>query len=114
MKHREKSILNRFVPVTDWIRSYNYPDFQNDLRAGLTVGVILIPQSMAYALLAGLPPTYGLYASVIPLMIYAIFGTSRQLSIGPVAIISILIATGVSGIAEQEVNNISLLYWALH
>lgn len=101
MKHREKSILNRFVPVTDWIRSYNYPDFKNDLRAGLTVGVILIPQSMAYALLAGLPPTYGLYASVIPLIIYAIFGTSRQLSIGPVAIISILIATGVSGVAEQ-------------
>lgn len=101
MKHRKKSILNRFVPVTDWIRSYDYPDFQNDLRAGLTVGVILIPQSMAYALLAGLPPTYGLYASVVPLIIYAVFGTSRQLSIGPVAIISILIATGVSGVAEQ-------------
>jgi SulP family sulfate permease len=101
MKHREKSILNRFVPVTDWIQGYDYPDFQNDLRAGLTVGVILIPQSMAYALLAGLPPTYGLYASVVPLIIYAVFGTSRQLSIGPVAIISILIATGVSGVAEQ-------------
>ncbi|NIV16780.1 MAG: sodium-independent anion transporter, partial [Aliifodinibius sp.] len=73
---------------------------KKDLRAGLTVGILLIPQSMAYAMLAGLPPVYGLYASIIPLLIYAIFGTSRQLGVGPVAIVSILVATGVGSIAE--------------
>lgn len=101
MNHKKKSLLHRFIPVTDWIRDYHLPDLKKDVRAGLTVGFILIPQSMAYALLAGLPPTYGLYASVIPLLIYTMFGTSRQLSIGPVAIISILIATSVSSLAEQ-------------
>ena len=105
MSFEKKSFLNHYVPVTDWIKKYHLPNFKKDLRAGLTVGVILIPQSMAYALLAGLPPTYGLYASVVPLIIYVIFGTSRQLSIGPVAIISILIATGVGNVAEQGAEN---------
>lgn len=68
--------------------------------AGLTVGVMLIPQGMAYAMIAGLPPIYGLYASLAPLIIYSIFGTSRQLAVGPVAMVSLLIATGVSKMAE--------------
>lgn len=70
------------------------------MSAGLTVGVMLIPQGMAYALLAGVPPIYGLYASTLPLILYAIFGTSRQLAVGPVAMVALLIATGVSNLAE--------------
>ncbi len=101
MNYYSKSLLDRFIPITDWIQNYKFTSFKNDLRAGLTVGVLLIPQSMAYAMLAGLPPVFGLYASIIPLVIYTIFGTSRQLSLGPVAIISILIASGLTDIAVQ-------------
>jgi len=99
MRNGNKSLLYRYIPITDWLRDYNSSHFKKDLRAGLTVGILLIPQSMAYAMLAGLPPVYGLYASIIPLAIYAVFGTSRQLGIGPVAIVSILVATGVGNLA---------------
>jgi sulfate permease, SulP family len=98
---RYKSLANQYIPITGWIGSYNKKSFKNDLRAGLTVGIMLIPQGMAYALLAGMPPVYGLYASIVPLIVYAIFGTSRQLSIGPMAIISILVAVGISDLAPQ-------------
>ena len=101
MNPDDKSLLNRYIPITDWIGSYDKQSFKYDLRAGLTVGIMLIPQGMAYAMLAGLPPVYGLYASIVPLIIYAIFGTSRQLSIGPMAIISILVAVGIADIAPQ-------------
>lgn len=87
--------------MTEWVRNYRSSYLKKDLRAGLTVGIMLIPQSMAYAMLAGLPPVYGLYASIVPLAVYAVFGTSRQLAVGPVAIISILIATGAGGVAES-------------
>jgi SulP family sulfate permease len=100
MQNSNKSLLDRYIPITDWITDYQNEDLKNDLRAGLTVGILLIPQSMAYAMLAGLPPIYGLYASIIPLAVYAVFGTSRQLGIGPVAIVSILVATGVGSIAD--------------
>lgn len=100
MNNSDKTLLDRYIPITDWVRDYNSDHFKKDLRAGLTVGILLIPQSMAYALLAGLPPVYGLYASIVPLAVYAVFGTSRQLAIGPVAIVSILIATGIGGFAE--------------
>jgi SulP family sulfate permease len=100
MKSNDKSQLNRYIPITDWLGNYNYSFLKKDLRAGLTVGILLIPQSMAYAMLAGLPPVYGLYASIVPLAIYAVFGTSRQLGIGPVAIVSILVATGIGNLAE--------------
>ncbi|MDX1671904.1 MAG: solute carrier family 26 protein [Balneolaceae bacterium] len=99
MKQNDRSFLERNFPIVEWLSEYRFADLSFDARAGLTVGVLLIPQSMAYALLAGLPPVYGLYASVIPLVIYAVFGTSRQLSIGPVAIISILIASGIGALA---------------
>ena len=82
-----------------WLRHYNKADFKPDLVAGLTVGVMLIPQGMAYAMLAGLPPVYGLYASTVPLIIYSLFGTSRHLSVGPVAIDSMMVAAGVGAIA---------------
>lgn len=70
--------------------------------AGLTVGVMLIPQGMAYALIAGLPPIYGLYASLVPLLVYATLGTSRQLAVGPVAMVSLLVAAGVAPLAEGD------------
>jgi sulfate permease, SulP family len=72
-----------------------------DLAAGLTVGAMLVPQGMAYALLAGLPPEVGLYASTIPLVLYALFGTSRQLAVGPVAIVSLLSATTLASVADE-------------
>lgn len=104
MNNSRKTLLDRYIPITDWLQGYKTSYLQKDLRAGLTVGVLLIPQSMAYAMLAGLPLVYGLYASIVPLIVYAIFGTSRQLGIGPVAIISILISTGVGNIAEPGTN----------
>ncbi|MEP6647741.1 MAG: solute carrier family 26 protein [Saprospiraceae bacterium] len=86
-----------FLPT--WIKEYQRTDFKSDLIAGLTVGVMLIPQAMAYAMLAGLPPIYGLYASTVPLIVYAFFGSSRHLSVGPVAIDPILIVAGISAFA---------------
>ena len=96
----KKPLLHKYIPLFDWIRSYDKSDLRGDLIAGITVGVMLIPQSMAYAVLAGLPPVYGLYASVFPMIIYGILGTSRELAVGPAAIICILIVAGVSEFAE--------------
>ncbi len=84
----------------DWIKGYQKGDLSGDLSAGVTVGIMLIPQGMAYAMIAGVPPIYGLYASAIPLLVYAIMGTSRQLSVGPAAMISLLIASGVGQLAS--------------
>jgi len=92
--------LKKYFPITDWLTHYNKGNLSGDLSAGLTVGVMLIPQGMAYAMLAGMPPIYGLYASTIPLIIYAVFGTSRQLAVGPVAVVSLLIASGIGAISE--------------
>ncbi len=93
--------MKRFFPILDWLPNYQRQWLSGDVFAGLTVGVMLIPQGMAYALIAGLPPVYGLYASVVPQIIYAIFGTSRQLSVAPVAMDSLLVATGVSVMAME-------------
>lgn len=76
------------------------PKLRGDVIAGLTVAIMLVPQSMAYAMLAGLPPIIGLYASTVPLLVYALLGTSPQLAVGPVAIVSLLVASSVSQIAE--------------
>ncbi|MDH5610363.1 MAG: solute carrier family 26 protein [Cyclobacteriaceae bacterium] len=92
--------IKKYVPIADWLASYSKQDLSGDISAGLTVGVMLIPQGMAYSMLAGLPPIYGLYAATIPLILYAIFGTSRQLAVGPVAMVSLLIASGVGSVAE--------------
>jgi SulP family sulfate permease len=92
--------MKKFIPILDWLPNYKKTNLSGDITAGLTVGVMLIPQGMAYAMLAGLPPIYGLYAATIPLIIYAIFGTSRQLAVGPVAMVSILISTGVGALVE--------------
>ncbi len=92
--------LNKILPSVDWLGSYTFAHFKNDLSAGLTVGIMLIPQGMAYAMIAGLPPIYGLYASTIPLVLYALLGTSRQLAVGPVAMVSLLTAAGIGTLAE--------------
>ena len=92
--------IKNFIPVLEWLPKYNQEWFKGDLSAGLTVGVMLIPQGMAYAMIAGLPPIYGLYASTLPLIIYAVFGTSRQLAVGPVAMVSLLTAAGIGTMAE--------------
>ena len=97
--------MKRFLPILQWLPSYKKQYLSNDIAAGLTVGVMLIPQGMAYAMIAGLPPVYGLYAAMIPQVIYAIFGTSRQLAVGPVAMDSILVAAGVSAFAVQGSAN---------
>ncbi len=100
MKHAARTLLTRFVPATGWLRAYDTKTFRADAIAGLTTAVMLVPQAMAYAMLAGLPPIIGLYASVVPLVVYGIFGTSRQLAVGPVAMVSLLTLTGVSAVAE--------------
>ena len=94
------SRLNRYLPVLDWGREYDRAALQNDMIAALIVTIMLIPQSLAYALLAGLPPEAGIYASIVPIILYAIFGTSRALAVGPVAVVSLLTASAVGQVAE--------------
>jgi SulP family sulfate permease len=88
--------LQRWFPILQWGRQYRGQQFADDLLASVIVMVMLIPQSLAYAMLAGLPPEMGLYASVLPLIAYTVFGTSRALSVGPVAVISLLTAAAIS------------------
>lgn len=90
--------LKAYLPIAEWLPRYKKTDLQGDLSAGLTVGIMLIPQGMAYAMLAGLEPIHGLYAVTVPLLLYAIFGTSRQLAVGPVAMVSLLTAAGIAGL----------------
>jgi SulP family sulfate permease len=92
--------LSRYLPFTRWLLHYDRANLPSDLVAGIVTAIMLIPQSMAYAQLAGLPPQVGLYASVVPLMIYALLGSSGQLSVGPVAITSLLVFSGVGALAE--------------
>ncbi len=94
------SVLTRFFPLIGQLRSYKGGDLRSDVTAGLTTAVMLIPQGMAYAMLAGLPPIVGLYASTVPLVGYALFGSSRQLAVGPVAVLSLMVAASVGAIAE--------------
>lgn len=93
--------MSRYIPIAHWLPRYDRSLLTQDVVAGLTTAVMLVPQAMAYAMLAGLPPVVGLYASVVPLLVYAIFGTSRQLAVGPVAMVSLLVATGVGGLARS-------------
>jgi sulfate permease, SulP family len=95
------SFLHRYVPITAWAPRYERADLKRDLIAGFTISALLIPQGLAYALLAGLPPQVGLYASIAPVIAYAIFGTSRQLAVGPVAIVSLMTATTLGQLYEQ-------------
>lgn len=89
----------RYLPVLQWSRGYGRATLAKDLVAGLIVTIMLVPQGLAYALLAGLPPEVGLYASILPLLAYAVFGSSRTLAVGPVAVVSLMTATALSGVA---------------
>lgn len=93
--------LARFLPILDWGRRYDRSILTNDMIAAVIVTVMLIPQSLAYAMLAGLPAEIGLYASILPLVAYAIFGTSRTLAVGPVAVVSLMTASAIGEIAAQ-------------
>ncbi|HBB83651.1 MAG TPA: sodium-independent anion transporter [Sulfitobacter sp.] len=92
--------LVHYLPILDWGRRYDRGQFTGDMVAAVIVTIMLIPQSLAYALLAGMPPEAGIYASIAPIVLYAIFGTSRALAVGPVAVVSLMTAAAVGNIAE--------------
>ncbi|GAB4836529.1 Sulfate transporter 4.1, chloroplastic [Ancistrocladus abbreviatus] len=95
--------ISIFLPCYRWIRSYKWREYlQNDLMAGITVGIMLVPQAMSYAKLAGLEAIYGLYAGLMPIFVYAFFGSSRQLAVGPVALVSLLVSNVLSGIVDSS------------
>eukprot|EP00898_Chlorokybus_atmophyticus_P003931 jgi/Chlat1/4539/Chrsp29S04452 len=99
-KARVLRVLNACFPFTRWLPYYNWQIFSADLLAGLTVGCMLIPQSISYASIAGLPAQYGLYSGFSAPYIYALIGTSRQLAVGPVALISLLVNDAIANQAE--------------
>ncbi|BCX02188.1 MAG: sodium-independent anion transporter [Candidatus Roseilinea sp.] len=98
--HRTR--LRQYVPILQWLPAYKRQYLPGDFTAGMVLGVMAIPQSMAYALLANLPPQVGLYATLVPLVVYAVFGTSRVLSIGPVALVSLLTGTMIAQLATPQ------------
>ncbi|MFI3198437.1 MAG: sulfate permease [Methylococcaceae bacterium] len=93
---RKLSRLTDFFPIAGWLKTYTRQDFNSDLFAGIITAILLVPQGIAYAILAGLPPQLGLYASILPPVLYALFGTSRTLSVGPVSIAAIMIASALN------------------
>jgi SulP family sulfate permease len=95
----QPSLVARLVPVLVWLPAYRKADLGGDLTAGAITAIMLVPQAMAYALLAGLPPEVGLYASIAPPFLYAIFGSSRTMAVGPVAVASLMVASGLSSLA---------------
>lgn len=97
-----KEWLKKTFKIVNWLPYYSLSKLRGDLSAGLTTGVMFIPQGMAYAVIAGVPPIYGLYAGVIPLLVYPLLGTSKNLSVGPVAVDMLIIAAGVSLLADQN------------
>jgi len=109
----KKGILKKFFPILIWLPNYSGSTFKSDFIAGITVSFLLIPQGMAYALIAGLPPIYGLYAALSPQIIYALLGTSKQLAVGPVAMDSLLVAAGLGTISilgpEEYIQSAILL-----
>lgn len=96
--------MKRYFPILEWLPAYRRADLPGDVSAGLTVGIMLIPQGMAYAMIAGLPPVFGLYAALIPQIIYALTGTSRQLAVGPVAMDSLLVAAGLGALSLSGIE----------
>ncbi|WP_099826934.1 SulP family inorganic anion transporter [Oceaniglobus indicus] len=94
------SRIAQYFPILDWGRRYDRSRFSEDMIAAVIVTIMLIPQSLAYALLAGMPPEAGLYASIVPILLYAVFGTSRALAVGPVAVVSLMTAAALGQVAE--------------
>ncbi len=96
--------MNRFFPFVNWFKNYNLNFLKLDIISGITVALVIIPQSMAYAQLAGLPVQYGLYASLLPTLVAALFGSSRQLATGPVAVVSLMTASTLEPLATMGSN----------
>ncbi|SMO36282.1 SulP family inorganic anion transporter [Gracilimonas mengyeensis] len=94
--------LFKYFPILKTLKEYNLSKLKADAISGSTVGVVLIPQGMAYAVIAGLPPIYGLYAGLVPLLIYPLLGTSRHISIGPVAIDMLILAAALGFLAGND------------
>ena len=92
--------LRRALPILDWGRAYDRHALGGDALAAVIVTIMLIPQSLAYAILAGLPPEAGLYASIVPILLYSVFGTSRTLAVGPVAVVSLMTAAAIGEVAQ--------------
>jgi Sulfate permease family len=95
--------LEKLLPMVKWLKTYQWRDaLLHDVIAGCSVGVMVVPQSMSYAKLAGLPVEYGLYSALMPVFAYSMFGSSRQLAVGPVALISLLLSTGLSHELDKQ------------
>ena len=105
--------LERWLPAWGWLRRYDRRDLGGDVTAGIVVAVMLVPQGMAYAMLAGMPPVAGLYASAIPVLAYVLFGSSRQLAVGPSALTALLTLAGVSQLATPGSASFVVLAGAL-
>ncbi|WP_289149304.1 sulfate permease [uncultured Salipiger sp.] len=105
---RSRDLLTRYLPILTWARGYDRDTATSDLVAAVIVTIMLIPQSLAYALLAGLPAEMGLYASILPLVAYAIFGTSRALAVGPVAVVSLMTAAAIGQLGLTSPAEIAL------
>ncbi|KAM1818547.1 hypothetical protein EV1_000286 [Malus domestica] len=101
------SVQQEIFPILVWGRSYNMSKFKHDLMAGLTIASLCIPQSIGYATLAKLDPQYGLYTSVVPPLIYAVMGTSREIAIGPVAVVSLLLPSMIQKLQDPEADPIA-------
>ena len=97
-------MIKRLFPILSWLPQYKRAYLSSDIAAGLTVGIMLIPQGMAYAMIAGLPPVYGLYAALMPQIVYALMGTSPQLGVGPVAMDSLLVAAGLGALSHSGMD----------
>ena len=100
--------LRRYLPILDWGARYDRDTATSDIVAAVIVTIMLIPQSLAYALLAGLPAEMGLYASILPLVAYAIFGTSRALAVGPVAVVSLMTAAAIGNLGLTDPAQVAL------
>ncbi|MGR3570471.1 SulP family inorganic anion transporter [Brevirhabdus sp.] len=107
LSSRLPSAVTRYLPVLDWAGRYDRDKFSGDLVAAIIVTIMLIPQSLAYALLAGLPPEAGIYASILPIVLYAIFGTSRTLAVGPVAVVSLMTAAALGNLGDQGIDYVT-------
>lgn len=104
---REQTMLDKMskiVTILQWVPELTFHKIRADLVAGLTVGVMVIPQSMSYGAIAGLPYINGMYSACVPTLVYALFGQSRQLAVGPVAMVSLLIEAGLNGSLGPECN----------
>lgn len=97
-------MFKTYFPVLQWLPNYKRTYLAGDIGAGITVGIMLVPQGMAYAMIAGLPPVFGLYAALLPQVVYALMGTSRQLAVGPVAMDSLLVASGLGALSLSGVE----------